>query len=142
MSSIWVRAFSFLIFFCLSLASANVAEQKCLQCKFLVETFKAGMRKTEKQHFAGGNTDWEERKLGKFATRWVTLSSFLQFITCFSETRFIEVLESTCKKDVLSDSKDFNSLKDINFKVRLYHQFVCIYFHYSVTLCLRNTRIC
>jgi len=80
---------------------ANVAEQKCLQCKFLVETFKAGMRNTEKQHFAGGNTDWEERKLGKFAT---------------SETRFIEVLESACKKDVLSDSKDFNSLKDINFK--------------------------
>ena len=125
MSSTRVRAsFSLLIFFCLSLVDANVAEQKCLQCKFLVETFKAGMRNTEKQHFAGGNTDWEERKLGKFATRWVDINLFPQFMTCFSETRFIEVLESACKKDVLSDSKDFNSLKDINFKVNVCHQFI------------------
>lgn len=49
--------------------SKDAAEERCNQCRFLVETFKAGMKKTEKQHFAGGNTDWEERKLGRFATR-------------------------------------------------------------------------
>uniref|UniRef100_A0A914DWQ0 protein disulfide-isomerase n=1 Tax=Acrobeloides nanus TaxID=290746 RepID=A0A914DWQ0_9BILA len=60
-----------------------------------------GMKKTEKQHFAGGNTDWEERKLGKFAT---------------SETRFVESMEYTCKKDTLEDSTAFEAIKEIKFK--------------------------
>uniref|UniRef100_A0A7E5A1N7 Cysteine-rich with EGF-like domain protein 2 n=1 Tax=Panagrellus redivivus TaxID=6233 RepID=A0A7E5A1N7_PANRE len=84
-----------------TVAASSVAENACMQCKFLVETFKAGMKKTEKQHFAGGNTDWEERKLGKFAT---------------SETRFIEVLEHACKKESLADSKEFDAAKDLKFR--------------------------
>uniref|UniRef100_A0AC35G2W4 EGF-like domain-containing protein n=1 Tax=Panagrolaimus sp. PS1159 TaxID=55785 RepID=A0AC35G2W4_9BILA len=77
------------------------AKERCFQCKFLVETFKIGMDLTKKAHFAGGNTDWEERKLGKFAT---------------SETRFIEVLESTCKKELLPDSTEYEFIKDIKHK--------------------------
>lgn len=91
-------ALLFIVFF----IQADSSEEKCKQCKFLVETFRAGMRKTEKQHFAGGNTDWEERKLGKFST---------------SETRFLEVLESVCKKEVLSDSVEYDLIKDMKFKV-------------------------
>lgn len=34
----------------------------------------------------------------------------------FSETRFIEVLESTCRKEVLTDSSEFDSIKDIKYK--------------------------
>lgn len=52
-------------------ATATPAEDRCKQCKFLVETFKIGMDLTKKAHFAGGNTDWEERNLGRFATRLV-----------------------------------------------------------------------
>jgi hypothetical protein len=83
-------------------ASVNLpAKERCFQCKFLVETFKIGMDLTKKAHFAGGNTDWEERKLGKFAT---------------SETRFIEVLESTCKKELLTESTEYEFIKDIKHK--------------------------
>ncbi|KAH7725536.1 latent transforming growth factor beta binding protein 4 [Aphelenchoides avenae] len=56
---------------------------------------------TENQHFAGGNTDWEERKLGRFKT---------------SETRFLEVMEYACKKNHLEDSSPFDPVKDLQFK--------------------------
>ncbi|EDO45427.1 predicted protein [Nematostella vectensis] len=40
-----------------------------------------GMEKTVKANFGGGNTDWEERKLGSYAR---------------SETRLVEIVESLC----------------------------------------------
>ncbi|KAI6224416.1 Calcium binding EGF domain protein [Aphelenchoides fujianensis] len=60
-----------------------------------------GLIKTSNQHFAGGNTDWEERKLGKFKT---------------SETRFVEIMEHVCKKADSVDSDPFDGLKDLQFK--------------------------
>jgi hypothetical protein len=63
-----------------------------------------GLKRTENQHFAGGNTDWEERKLGKFAS---------------SETRLVEIMEYLCKKKHLDDAKQFDSVKEIEFKVRV-----------------------
>ncbi|EJD75709.1 latent transforming growth factor beta binding protein 4 [Loa loa] len=74
---------------------------KCKYCSLVVETFKAGMKKTENQHFAGGNTDWEERKLGKFSK---------------SETRLVEVMEHLCKTKYLDDSDEFRNVKDVEFK--------------------------
>ncbi|KAL3982339.1 TLR4 regulator and MIR-interacting MSAP family protein [Acanthocheilonema viteae] len=74
---------------------------KCRQCSLAVETFKAGLKKTENQHFAGGNTDWEERKLGKFAK---------------SEIRLVEIMEHLCKTKYLDDSNGFRDVKDIEFK--------------------------
>ncbi|CAD5227211.1 unnamed protein product [Bursaphelenchus xylophilus] len=84
-------------------ATVNGAKDSdvCGYCKFMVETFKAGLKKTENQHFAGGNTDWEERKLGKFKT---------------SETRFIEIMEYVCHKDHLENAEEFSDLKDLRFK--------------------------
>jgi len=73
----------------------------CGHCKYMVESFKNGLLKTEKQHFAGGNTDWEERKLGKFVT---------------SETRFVEIMDQICKKFESEDSSQWDSLKDLQFK--------------------------
>jgi hypothetical protein len=48
------------------------------------------MRNTKLNNFGGGNTDWEERKLGSYST---------------SETRFEEVMENICRNsenDVLT----------------------------------------
>ncbi|KAK0399518.1 hypothetical protein QR680_003089 [Steinernema hermaphroditum] len=81
--------------------SVDVDNKECHYCNLLVQTFKAGMKKTERQHFAGGNTDWEERNLGKFAK---------------SETRLIEILEFTCKKRNLDDSSKFSGVQDIEYK--------------------------
>jgi len=57
----------------------------------LIETFVQiylvnlkGLKNTAKGNFGGGNTDWEDRKLGSYLT---------------SETRFEEVLEGSCKSD-------------------------------------------
>ncbi|KAK6110646.1 TLR4 regulator and MIR-interacting MSAP family protein [Brugia pahangi] len=74
---------------------------KCKYCSLVVETFKAGLKKTENQHFAGGNTDWEEKKLGKFAK---------------SEVRLVEIMEYLCKMKYLDDSNAFRDVKDIEFK--------------------------
>jgi len=56
---------------------------------YILTTIK-GMRNTKLNNFGGGNTDWEERKLGSYST---------------SETRFEEVMENICRNsenDVLT----------------------------------------
>jgi len=63
-------------------------EEKCETCRHLVKKFHEGMEKTAKNHFGGGDTAWEETRLGKYAR---------------SETRLLEILENVCdgasKKD-------------------------------------------
>ncbi|EGD72638.1 cysteine-rich with EGF-like domain-containing protein 2 [Salpingoeca rosetta] len=58
------------------------ADAKCHTCKSLVSRFVKGMDRTKADGFGGGNTDWEERSLGAYAT---------------SETRLQEILEDTCE---------------------------------------------
>lgn len=53
----------------------------CQACKMLVHSFKKGMEKTENSNFEGGNTGWEEEKLGTYAK---------------SEVRFVEIQEKLC----------------------------------------------
>ncbi|PIO61632.1 hypothetical protein TELCIR_16839 [Teladorsagia circumcincta] len=62
---------------------------------------KRGLRRTARHHFAGGDTAWEERNLGKYAT---------------SETRFIETMEDVCRKNSLKDTSKFNGLTDLESK--------------------------
>jgi len=53
----------------------------CASCEQLAAGVKAQMEKTKKANFGGGNTQWEEKTLGKWAT---------------SETRLLEVMEHAC----------------------------------------------
>lgn len=63
-----------------------IKNEKCRTCNFLVNTFDEvskiflkycdfsvfcaqGLKKTARQHFAGGDTAWEEKNLGKYKTR-------------------------------------------------------------------------
>uniref|UniRef100_A0A1I7WFI2 DUF3456 domain-containing protein n=1 Tax=Heterorhabditis bacteriophora TaxID=37862 RepID=A0A1I7WFI2_HETBA len=73
----------------------------CNYCQFLVETFEEGLRKTAHQHFAGGDTAWEEKNLGKYAT---------------SETRLIEVMEGVCKERTLVKPTKHKGLTGLEFK--------------------------
>ncbi|PIO67176.1 hypothetical protein TELCIR_11087, partial [Teladorsagia circumcincta] len=82
-------------------ASSDKGNDKCGYCHFLVATFEAGLRRTARHHFAGGDTAWEERNLGKYAT---------------SETRFIETMEDVCRKNSLKDTSKFNGLTDLESK--------------------------
>jgi len=59
----------------------NVKES-CSTCQELVQKFYQGMDKTAKNHFGGGDTAWEESRLGNYAR---------------SETRLLEILENVCK---------------------------------------------
>ena len=63
-------------------------KEKCTTCRELVEKFHKGMEKTAKNHFGGGDTAWEESRLGSYAR---------------SETRLLEILETVCK-DSTKDS--------------------------------------
>lgn len=53
----------------------------CQACKTLVNTFLKGMSNTDKKHFGGGDTAWEEEKLGDYAK---------------SEVRLVEIQENLC----------------------------------------------
>jgi len=67
----------------LLLFPALLAEKsKCTVCRELTEHFMKHFNKTRGQNFGGGNTAWEEKSLGTYAT---------------SETRLVEILEKTAK---------------------------------------------
>ncbi|GMT23685.1 hypothetical protein PFISCL1PPCAC_14982 [Pristionchus fissidentatus] len=88
----------------LVLAAVNckqVKNEKCKSCAFLVDTFNAGLEKTSNKHFAGGDTAWEEKNLGKYKT---------------SETRLVEVMEGACKKRTLDNTDKYNGVKELEFK--------------------------
>ncbi|XP_060084406.1 cysteine-rich with EGF-like domain protein 2 isoform X2 [Ylistrum balloti] len=57
-------------------------KSKCDTCTAIVNNFEKGLKKTAKSNFGGGNTKWEESRLGSFAT---------------SETRLVEVMEGLCE---------------------------------------------
>lgn len=59
----------------------NAPVPPCKLCRLLVDSFKKGMEKTAKSNFQGGDTAWEEEKLGNYAT---------------SEVRLIEIQEKLC----------------------------------------------
>ena len=56
------------------------------------------MKRTSKGNFGGGNTAWEDKKLGNYLT---------------SETRFEEIVEKMCKN---SDIDDVGISNDLNNK--------------------------
>ncbi|XP_068689852.1 cysteine-rich with EGF-like domain protein 2 [Montipora foliosa] len=61
---------------------AREKKAKCPTCTDIVEAFKKRKDMTEKSNFGGGNTAWEERALGSWAT---------------SETRLVEIMEGLCE---------------------------------------------
>ena len=57
----------------------------CAICRAFSKSFDDGLKRTAHHNFEGGNTLWEERKLGSFAT---------------SETRLVDIIEHIdCKQD-------------------------------------------
>nr|XP_022914956.1 cysteine-rich with EGF-like domain protein 2 [Onthophagus taurus] len=53
----------------------------CSACKIFINSFKKGMDRTAKGHHAGGDTAWEEQKLGSYSK---------------SEIRLVEIQEKVC----------------------------------------------
>jgi len=72
------------------ISSQKSLSEKCDTCKSFTKKFIDGLDRTKKGNFGGGNTDWEDRKLGKYLT---------------SETRFEEIFEKLC------DEKDYECHK-------------------------------
>ncbi|CAB4034937.1 cysteine-rich with EGF-like domain 1 [Paramuricea clavata] len=67
--------------FLVMLSTSLCAKEKCETCKDIVTKFKEGMERTSRHNFGGGNTDWEETRLGTWAD---------------SETRLIDIIEGLC----------------------------------------------
>lgn len=55
----------------------------CRACKIFVDSFTKGLERTSKYKFEGGDTAWEEEKLGQYE---------------FSEVRFVEIHEKLCSE--------------------------------------------
>lgn len=70
------------ILLCFKSTHERDVKERCTTCRELVEKFHKGMEKTAKNHFGGGDTAWEESRLGSYAR---------------SETRLLEILETVCK---------------------------------------------
>ncbi|XP_033224133.1 cysteine-rich with EGF-like domain protein 2 isoform X2 [Belonocnema kinseyi] len=68
----------------------------CAACKVLIESFKKGMETTSRGKFEGGDSAWEEDKLGSYAR---------------SEVRLIEIQEQICK-DVERGKRQCQSLAE------------------------------
>jgi hypothetical protein len=72
--------------------------EKCDTCKTLVSKFQSELKRTAQGNFGGGNTAWEERKLGTYLN---------------SEIRYEEIFENLCSKDddachkLLEDHEDY-----------------------------------
>ncbi|XP_044741782.1 cysteine-rich with EGF-like domain protein 2 [Chrysoperla carnea] len=54
----------------------------CKLCRVVVESFQKGMERTARGKFEGGDTDWEEKKLGSYMD---------------SEVRLVEIQEGLCR---------------------------------------------
>lgn len=75
-------------------------EQKLIETSLQIHLVNLkGLKNTAKGNFGGGNTDWEDRKLGSYLT---------------SETRFEEVLEGSCKSDQV-----YHRLEDLNYPIEI-----------------------
>ncbi|CAH1378116.1 hypothetical protein MTP99_019496 [Tenebrio molitor] len=68
----------------------------CRACKVFVESFKKGIERTKKGKYEGGDTAWEEEKLGSYAT---------------SEIRLVEIQENVCS-DVVEGKDQCYSLHE------------------------------
>jgi len=77
----WIPIFVILITNIYQVQSRDEDKDKCEICANIIKAFDKGLKKTEKSNFGGGNTDWEERKLGSYAD---------------SETRLVEIIEGLC----------------------------------------------
>nr|CAD2190131.1 unnamed protein product [Meloidogyne enterolobii] len=87
------------LFYLFHLFPSLKIEEQCKTCRVLSKTFIEGLIKTENLHFGGGNTAWEEKKLGKFKT---------------SETRFVEIMEHICQDDEKDERFKCHSLAETN----------------------------
>jgi hypothetical protein len=64
--------------------SATKVSTMCRTCESFVGNFEKGLQRTLRGNYGGGNTAWEDRKLGNWAT---------------SETRFEEIMDNICDKE-------------------------------------------
>uniref|UniRef100_A0A1B0DDL6 protein disulfide-isomerase n=1 Tax=Phlebotomus papatasi TaxID=29031 RepID=A0A1B0DDL6_PHLPP len=75
----------------------NVKLPPCKSCRVLVESFEAGVRKTERNKHDGGDAAWEEERLGSYKT---------------SELRLVEIQESLCNDVTRGSSQCHNLAED------------------------------
>lgn len=102
--------------------STSLQLPPCEACSMVYESFIEAMKLTAQNHFGGGDTSWEEAKLGPYAT---------------SEVRFIEVQELLCSNKKAQDQcltlveQWENYLEDWWFNQRKSHpdlrEYLCIY---------------
>jgi len=82
-----VGTLSLLFFSVLALSPTNslgarLPKQRCRICRDFVESFERRLEETENSNYAGGDTSWEEEKLGSYAN---------------SEVRLVEILDTVCR---------------------------------------------
>lgn len=61
------------------------AEARCAVCKEIAENFMKGVERTKKSNYGGGNTDWEETRLGQYANSEVRLTEIVEHLCTTSE---------------------------------------------------------
>lgn len=74
----------------------------CKACKVFVDSFKKGLERTSKYKFEGGDTAWEEEKLGQYST---------------SEVRFVEIHEKLCSELKVGKEQCYELLEQLDDKL-------------------------
>ncbi|XP_076468886.1 cysteine-rich with EGF-like domain protein 2-B isoform X2 [Babylonia areolata] len=56
------------------------SESRCSVCKEIATNFMKGLERTKKSNYGGGNTDWEETRLGQYANSEVRLTEIMEHL--------------------------------------------------------------
>lgn len=100
----------------------------CKACKIFVDSFTKGLERTSKYKFEGGDTAWEEQKLGQYAT---------------SEIRFVEIHEKLCSEVQVGKEQCYELLEQYDDKLEEW------WFNHQIKepdllkyICIDNFKVC
>ncbi|XP_070193331.1 cysteine-rich with EGF-like domain protein 2 isoform X2 [Littorina saxatilis] len=94
---------------------------QCSTCKEIVRNFAKGLERTKKSNYGGGNTDWEESRLGQYANSEVRLTEIMDDLCSDAGKECPQMLEA---HEELVEEFWFNSgLAKVEVE---FHRYFCI----------------
>uniref|UniRef100_A0A915JTY5 C-type lectin domain-containing protein n=1 Tax=Romanomermis culicivorax TaxID=13658 RepID=A0A915JTY5_ROMCU len=87
-------------------SSALSGSSDCSACKNVVDTFLYGMAQTRKAHFGGGNTAWEEERLGKYQNSEVRYHDIADYVCKTYESLKLEKDDERKCHDFMADNEE------------------------------------
>ncbi|XP_067935585.1 cysteine-rich with EGF-like domain protein 2 isoform X2 [Watersipora subatra] len=112
-----------------SLLFSSHAKTPCDICKDIISSFEEGLAKTVKSNFGGGNTNWEEKSLGKWKTSETRLVEIIDHHICRGNNKECHMFFERNEEHI--EDWYFNIYKDLDSSESLHHH-----------LCVEQSKAC